>query len=874
MKKYILAVLLCSIALCTDAQKISRNYQDLSLSKVLEDLNKAATDRTIYFIYDELEDFTVTTSFQNLTITDALRQVIGFYPMKVTYDKERIFVECTQKVSTKVIGRIIDEKGHPIEFANISLFSDAMKPKSTESLTVNNYGQGDAVTAGTFINGSVSNENGDFVIPCDAKRATIKVTCVGYKTVKRSISVGEIGTITLYPETYMVKGVEIKGEIPQYKMVHGGMTVEVQHSLLHDIGNADELLSMIPLVRGGNGKFEVLAKGEPEIYINNKKVRDVRELKLLKSSDVKSVDVITAPGASYNAEVNAVIRIKTLKPQGEGLSVMATSQTVKNNYWNNYEDLTVKYRTGGLEAFANVAFDWSHYSNDQDVDQELHIRKDLFNVHADIPVRSRWTQLDYKAGLSYDFNTDHSVGLSFSSQKLLSQDFYCDMTQNYLKNGAFYGDILLKTEASQPDKPVWEVNSYYIGKVGKLGIDLNATMLRRESGDHLNQEELSSELGNRTITTFNNEKKTMVAGKLILSYPVWKGMLSAGSEATSTQSHGNNYTQENIIPEADNEMKEKNIAGFAEYQLTFNVHRSTFNVNAGLRYEHVKTDYSSFGVWQSEPSRTYNDWFPNLSVAWQKNKWSAQLSYSKRITRPPYGTLSSAIVYDSRMLYEGGNPLLRPSVRQSIDLNVTYSWLTFVTGFTREKDFFTHIAQVYDEANEIAIIRQYNFDHQDRVHATLVASPKLGFWQPTATLHYYQQMFDAEAYGAPMKMNKPEFSFSLHNWFVINPTTKALLRIDYTGSNHWGFMYRNSNFAMSARLQKTFWQGRLNATLYANDIFRTNRTKMTTYYEIGQTSQNDYSYSQAVGLTLSYSFNASNSKYKGTGAGNDERNRL
>ena len=87
-------------------------------------------------------------------------------------------------------------------------------------------------------------------------------------------------------------------------------------------------------------------------------------------------------------------------------------------------------------------------------------------------------------------------------------------------------------------------------------------------------------------------------------------------------------------------------------------------------------------------------------------------------------------------------------------------------------------------------------------------------------------------------------------------------------------MYRNSNFAMSARLQKTFWQGRLNATLYANDIFRTNRTKMTTYYEIGQTSQNDYSYSQAVGLTLSYSFNASNSKYKGTGAGNDERNRL
>ena len=297
-------------------------------------------------------------------------------------------------------------------------------------------------------------------------------------------------------------------------------------------------------------------------------------------------------------------------------------------------------------------------------------------------------------------------------------------------------------------------------------------------------------------------------------------------------------------------------------------------MNAGLRYEHVKTDYSSFGVWQSEPSRTYNDWFPNLSVAWQKDKWSVQLSYSKRITRPPYRLLSSIIVYDSRMLYEAGNPLLRPSVRQSIDLNVTYSWLTFVTGFTREKDLFTHIAQVYDEANEIAIFRQFNFDHQDRVYATLVASPKLGFWQPTATLHYYQQMFDAEAYGAPKKLDKPEFSINLKNWFVINPTTKALLYIDYVGSNHWAFMYRGSVFTMGARLQKTFWQGRLNAVLYANDIFRTNRPKITTYYAIGQTTQDDYNYTQSVGLTLSYNFNVSRSKYKGTGAGNDEKNRL
>ena len=846
MKQYIFTVLICILTLCAQAQKLSRDYQNVSLSKVLEDLNTASSDKTIYFIYDELEDFTVTSHFTDLPINEAIREVIGFYPMKVTYDNDKVFIECTQKEDTKVIGHIVDESGQPIEFANISLYNEG------------------------FINGGVSNENGDFVIPCKAQRITLKVSYIGYKTVERNVSVGNVGIITLQPETYMVKGVEVKGEIPQYKMTSGGMTVDVQHSILHDVGTADDLLSMLPLVKARNGKYEVLTKGEPEIYINNKKLRDPIELKQLKSADVKSVDIITAPGAKYNAEVNAVIRIKTLKTQGDGLSLMATTQTWKNNKWNNYDDLTLKYRTGGLEAFANVALDNGHYSNDQNIDQELHISKDLFNVHAELPVRSSWTQLDYQAGLSYDFNADHSIGLSFSSQKNFYNRFSSDMEQRYLKNGAFDGDVRLLTDIREKDKPVWELNTYYIGKIGKLGIDLNATWLQRESEDNNNQQELSQEYSNRTITTQTKDKNTMVAGKLVLDYPVWKGVLSGGSEATSTKSQGHNLNQENIIPESDTEMKEKNIAAFAEYELQL----GQWHLNAGLRFEHVSADYTSFGIRQEEPSRTYNDWFPNLSAAWQKGKWGTQLSYSKRITRPPYNMLTSMVVYDSRILYEGGNPLLRPSVRHSIDFNLTYSWLTFVTGFTRENDFFTHVGNIYDEAKEIAIFQPDNFDHQDRVYATIVASPKLGFWQPQATLHYYQQMFDAEKYGAPKKLNKPEFSARLQSWFVIDPTAKALLDVSYTGSNHWGFMYRGSNFMVNARLQKSFLKGQLSATLYANDIFRTAKNKVTTYYAIGQTAQDIYTYTQCVGLTLSYNFNASSSKYRGTGAGNEEKGRL
>ena len=52
MKHYIFTALLCGLTLCAQAQRISRHYQNESLSKVLEDLNTATINKTIYFIYD------------------------------------------------------------------------------------------------------------------------------------------------------------------------------------------------------------------------------------------------------------------------------------------------------------------------------------------------------------------------------------------------------------------------------------------------------------------------------------------------------------------------------------------------------------------------------------------------------------------------------------------------------------------------------------------------------------------------------------------------------------------------------------------------------------------------------------------------------
>jgi len=270
-------MILCLGLVEAQAQKLSKSYTEISLSDVLIDLNRSQTDCRVSFIYNELEDFTVTTSFRNQTIGNAVRQVVGFYPMKMTETDSLITVECVQKETQKVIGRVINEQGQPVEFANVALLLPADS---------------------SFINGGVTNQNGDFVIPCRPGRMLIRVSFVGYQTHYQPCTVGEVGNIRLKRDAIVLKNITVKGEIPQYKVTTGGMTVEIQNSILKDVGTADDLLSMLPRVEGSDGKFTVFAKGEPEIYINNKKVRDAKELKQLKSTDIKSVDIITSSAPS------------------------------------------------------------------------------------------------------------------------------------------------------------------------------------------------------------------------------------------------------------------------------------------------------------------------------------------------------------------------------------------------------------------------------------------------------------------------------------------------------------------------------------------------------------------------------------------------
>ena len=171
----------------SSGMRISHTYNNVSLSEALLQLNNEQKEYVINFLYNELEDFRITATIKNKKLPDAIQQMIGFYPVRMTVKPEdhEIYVECTHKTDRHLTGTIIDEQGQPVAYANVAI----LNPVDS-----------------TLLGGGVSNESGYFVVPTEAHRVILKCSFVGYRTYYRSCEVGNVGTIQMKPAEYTING--------------------------------------------------------------------------------------------------------------------------------------------------------------------------------------------------------------------------------------------------------------------------------------------------------------------------------------------------------------------------------------------------------------------------------------------------------------------------------------------------------------------------------------------------------------------------------------------------------------------------------------------------------------------------------------------
>lgn len=508
-------------------------------------------------------------------------------------------------------------------------------------------------------------------------------------------------------------------------MKGNALVTNVEGSSLAIAGTANDVLARVPMVIDNGGTLEVFGKGSPAIYINGRKVNDLQELSQLNSQDIKNVEVITNPGAAYAADVKSVIRIRTKPLKGDGFSATIRSDNGFRHYFCTGNSIDLKYRTGGLEVFANYGWWRGNTLFDRLNDMITATPNGSYHQLVTTIGKESYNDINGKLGFSYMINDRHSIGA-----------YYQNSWNRHHTDGAIPSEIwedgtLLDNYKSEVHNwstavPRHYANLYYNGTVGKFNIDFNADYIWYKNRELTFSNELSEMGDDREVNTTSTNHNRMFAEKLVMTYPLWKGRIEVGQEYTNTRT--SNLFSSNIpeTKDADNRMDESNICAFAQFGQQF----GRFMIGIGMRYEHIKFNYYEMGLLQNDRSKIYNNIFPSLNIATQVGKVRMGLNYSGKTVRPGYSQLDGAVSYINRLTYETGNPYLKPTKLQTVEYMAQWRRFFAQLSYTYFKDGIYHVTEPYGPEGEATIIRTENLDHRHYIQAFIGGNFQVGVWQP------------------------------------------------------------------------------------------------------------------------------------------------
>ncbi|PIN28087.1 outer membrane beta-barrel family protein [Prevotella intermedia] len=754
------------------------------------------------------------------------------------------------KAQQTIRGWITDEQRSPIEYANVIVLS---------------------VCDSSLVTGAVTDKAGAFQLSVSADaQVFLRVSGVGYE--RRNVSLPlAADTLQLKAEAKAMEGVTVTAQRPKMAIRNDALVTTIVGSSLAKAGSGNDVLKRIPLLTGKEGSYSVVGRGAAVIYINNRKITDATEIERLNSSDIKDVEVITNPGARYDATVSAVIRIHTVRKVGDGFGFDVRTSAYYWENWDTYNQLNMYYRRNGLELTAGSAYNLSNNLTRLATTNEVQTTN-LWTNKWISDFSSRNTYNNYMLTAAYEFNTNHAIGARFFSNLLVGANYeHGKFSTDVIKNNVLYDHIESQIQNRSTAIPNKSLSAYYVGKVGKLNIDFNTDYYYGEETELRTTTEQSANYDNRTVTSAGTHANKFFATKLVLSHPLFGGSLSVGNENTFTN-HEQSYTnQEGIVANAASTIKERNNAFFFEYSRLTPIGQ----LMAGLRYEHVNSDYYDQGVYSTEHSRTYNQCFPSLTFATQIKKVGLQLSYSVKTSRPSYNQLGTDVLYINRFTRQSGNPTLKPETLHNITLVSSWNWLTFVANYTQTHNKIMYWNEQESTDENITNLRYRNFKRFPALTLSLTAAPTIGIWSPQLTLFCQKQWFDIERLGSKFDLNKPIWGIKWNNSFEFRHdwTAEAFLQVNSKGITENTELIRSTS-AFNFSVRKVFLNDRLSVTVGVNDLFNRSANQSLLYTNNLSIEIKQEFDSRDFYVTLRYKFNTARSKYKGTGAGQSERNRF
>lgn len=275
-----------------------------------------------------------------------------------------------------------------------------------------------------------------------------------------------------------------------------------------------------------------------------------------------------------------------------------------------------------------------------------------------------------------------------------------------------------------------------------------------------------------------------------------------------------------------------------------------------------------------EQSRTYDNLFPSVMVSFPVQNVRMKLNYTRKISRPAFSQLNGNVQYINRYTYQSGNPYLKPSFRDYLSFLANYRWLTVMVDYAHVSDYIMSVYTQYGDDPEIALLQKQNVKPYHELTGMVNVAPTFGIYHPVLMAGVRAQFFDVQFRGQTLRLDKPMGIFRFNN--ALHLPFDSWLNVDFswrTAGNAEN-MYLEDTWQCDLELYKSFNNDRWSVKLQCNDLFSTANSAMVLRSDIREITMSKVLDTRNFSITVRYKFNATKSKYKGTGAGKDQKSRL
>lgn len=735
-----------------------------------------------------------------------------------------------QAQSASIQGRLQNSAGDAIPFANVALFHEADS---------------------SLAKAGVSNDAGVFELAnLKSGQYFLKAIYLGYADLRHAgILLNDNQALNLGNLNFTLQSMELaEATITATRAlveVKADRTVFNVEGTINSAGaDALSLLRKAPNVTvDNNDNISVLGRAGVLLYVDGKKLPLTGEdltayLQSLPAEQIDRIEIITNPGARYEAEGNAGIvdiRLKKDKNQGANGSVNVTASqgayarsnvSGSGNYRHKNFNLFGTAGAGRHVGFNNMLF-FSELNNS--VQDEINNSKnDRRNYN-------------YRIGADYFLGKKHTLGL-LASGSLNNADntSYNRITLASAKTPNQIDSILVanNTADNRRGQQTYNLNYRFDNAQGRtFNVDLDYgnyhnTSLRYQPNRYFNatEEVLLTEIINSFDTPTDIDIYTF---QMDYEDDVWGGKMALGAKYSQVVSDNTFlfYIAENNVPVLSKrnsnifDYNEKVYAGYVNFSRPLGK-KSEFS--AGLRAEQTDAlgNLQAFLPELQRPpvSLHYLSWFPNFGITWQAaEQHFFSFNTGRRINRPDYNVLNPFNNQMSELSYEKGNPELQPEIVNNVELGYTLaSRYNFKLGYSLTTDQITRLIAPDKEKPLAGYITWANLAEQT-IYSFSVSAPVQITKKWSAYFNASASHLDNQAdYGDGDIVDVQAFTYNIfqQHTFDLPAGFKGEISGWYGGPGVWGgvFVYESS-WNIDIGLQHKFMNDRLNVKLSASDLF-------------------------------------------------------